>query len=109
MHRSPLTNVLGVEMDKPLKILAMTALFALTASVANAAPANVGQVTSGLSNGLVQVEGPHHPYERSCHRGPGGWYRYNRHGERRVCREWRGEGKRPDACVKFGPVWFCDY
>ena len=57
------------------------------------------------SIGVTQVHGNH----RSCERGPGGWHRHNRYGERRPCREWRGQGRRPDACVKFGPVWYCDY
>jgi hypothetical protein len=73
--------------------------------VAGAAPSNVGQVPEGLSNGVVQVHGNH----RSCERGPGGWHRHNQFGERRPCREWHGRGRRPDACVKFGPVWYCDY
>ena len=28
---------------------------------------------------------------------------------RRLCREWRGEGRRPDSCVRVGPLWYCDY
>jgi hypothetical protein len=92
-------------MFKPLKILAAAGLFAATASMAGAAPANLGQATDGLSNGLIKVHGFH----RSCERGPGGWHRHNRFGERRPCREWRGRGRRPDSCVRFGPVWYCDY
>jgi hypothetical protein len=92
-------------MYKPLKMLATAALFAATASVANAAPAQVGQVADGMTNGLVQVHGTH----RSCSRDRRGWHRHNRFGERRPCRAWRGEGRRPDACVKFGPIWYCDY
>ena len=92
-------------MIKPLKILmAAGALFA-SASFANAAPVNMGQVTDGLSNGLVPVHGFH----RSCRRDRFGWHRHNRFGERRRCRRWGGRGRRPDACVKFGPVWYCDY
>jgi hypothetical protein len=88
-----------------LKTVAVAALLAATASMATAAPANVGHLPDGLSSDLVRVHGDH----RSCQRGPGGWHRHNRNGERRPCREWRGEGRRPDACVKFGPIWYCDY
>ena len=88
-----------------LKILAAAGLLAATASMVSAAPANVGQVPDGLSNGVVQVHGSH----RSCQRGPAGWHRHNRYGERRLCREWHGGGRRPDYCIKVGPLWLCDY
>lgn len=92
-------------MIRALKTLAATALLAATASIASAAPGAVGPVADGLSNGVVLVHGNH----RSCERGPGGWHRHNRYGERRPCREWRGSGRRPDSCVRFGPIWYCDY
>lgn len=95
-------------MYRSLKMLATAALFAATASVANAAPAQVGQVgqlADGVTSGLTKVHGFH----RSCQRGRRGWHRHNRFGERRPCRAWRGKGRRPDACVKFGPIWYCDY
>lgn len=88
-----------------IKVLAAAAFFAAAASTASAAPVNVGQVPDGLSSGLILVHGRH----RSCERGPGGWHRHNRYGERRPCREWRGEGRRPDYCVRVGPLWYCDY
>jgi Spy/CpxP family protein refolding chaperone len=88
-----------------LKTMAAAAVLAATASMASAAPANMSQVPAGVSGDVVQVHGNH----RSCQRGPGGWHRHNRNGERRQCREWRGQGRRPDACVKFGPIWYCDY
>ena len=88
-----------------LKTLAAAALFAATASLANAAPLNAPQYLDGLSSDVVQVHGDH----RDCRRGRYGWHRHNRYGERRECREWRGEGRRPDACVRVGPVWICDY
>ena len=88
-----------------LKTTAAAALLAATASIASAAPTSVGQMREGLSNGVIQVHGDH----RSCQRGRGGWHRHNRFGERRPCREWRGEGRRPEACVRVGPIWFCDY
>lgn len=91
-------------MIKALKTLAAAGLLAATASVVSAAPASL-EKPAGVSNDLVQVHGNH----RSCQRGPGGWHRHNKWGERRPCREWRGQGRRPDACVKFGPVWYCDY
>jgi len=81
-----------------------TVFLAGTALMASAGPAVV-KLPDGLNNGIVQVHGSH----RSCQRGPGGWHRHNRFGERRLCREWRGEGRRPDSCVRVGPVWFCDY
>jgi len=102
-------------MFKPLKILAAAAILAATAGMASAAPANIGQVAGGVSNDIVNVESRDHRdyrghWDRSCRRGPHGWYRINRHGERRPCREWRGDGgRRPDACVKAGPIYFCDY
>ena len=92
-------------MIRTLKTLAGAGLLAATASMASAAPANVGQVPDSLSNGLVQVHGAH----RSCERGARGWHRHNRFGERRPCREWRGGCCWPDYCVRVGPVWYCDY
>ena len=95
-------------MYKSLKFLAAGALLAATASVASAAPASMTKIEGGLSSQLLQVE-YRGKWDRACRRGPGGWYRINRFGERRPCREWRGHGKRPDACVKVGPLFFCDY
>ena len=99
-------------MYKSLKILGAAALFAAAASTANAAPVSAGQIsdglTSGVSNGIVDVQGYRGRWDRNCRRGPGGWYRTNRRGERRSCRRWDGRGRRPDACVKFGPIWYCD-
>lgn len=89
----------------PLKTMAAATLLAATASMASAAPANMSPVQDGVGNNVVRVHGNH----RSCERGPRGWHRHNRFGERRPCREWRGEGRRPDSCVRFGPVWYCDY
>lgn len=88
-----------------LEAMAAAAFLAAAASMASAGPANMNQMPDGLNNDVVRVHGDH----RSCERGPGGWHRHNRFGERRPCREWRGEGRRPDACVRFGPVWYCDY
>jgi hypothetical protein len=76
-----------------------------TGSAAIAAPTGMVAVQSGVSSDLVLVHGNH----RSCQRGSGGWHRHNRFGERRPCRRWDGRGRRPDACVKFGPIWYCDY
>jgi hypothetical protein len=88
-----------------MKTIATTALLAAMASTANTAPVNFSHVADRLNRDLVQVHG----YHRSCERGPGGWHRHNRYGERRHCREWRGEGRRPDYCVRVGPLWYCDY
>jgi hypothetical protein len=89
---------------KTFRIL-VAGLFAAAASTVSAAPATVAKLPDGLGSGLVQVHGNH----RSCQLGPGGWHRHNRFGEYRPCREWRGEGRRPDLCVRVGPVWYCDY
>ena len=88
-----------------LKSLTAAAVLATTASLAVAAPGSGSQVPDGLSTNLIQVHGNH----RSCERGGRGWHRHNRFGERRPCREWRGQGRRPDACVRVGPIWYCDY
>ena len=88
-----------------LKTLAAAAFLAATASMAGAGPATMSQVPDGVGSNVVRVHGNH----RSCERGGGGWHRHNRNGERRQCREWRGQGRRPDSCVRFGPVWYCDY
>jgi hypothetical protein len=92
-------------MKTPLKLLAAAGLLAASATFANAAPANVGSVADGVSTALTPVDGFH----RGCRRGRGGWHRHNRFGERRSCRVWRGYGRRPDSCVRFGPVWYCEY
>ena len=110
-------------MFKPLKILVAAGLLAASAGMASAAPATIGQASDGLINGasssIVDIQYRDREYggrrdyrgrwDRGCRRGPGGWYRINRFGERRSCREWRGGGRRPDACVKAGPIYFCDY
>jgi hypothetical protein len=88
-----------------LKTAVAAAVLAATASLAGAAPSHVGQLADGASSGVVKVHGDH----RHCARDRYGWHRHNRFGERRRCREWRGEGRRPDHCVRFGPLWFCDY
>jgi hypothetical protein len=91
-----------------VKTLAVAALLASTVSMASAVPANIGQLPQlpeGLSSDVVPVHGFH----RSCELGRRGWHRHNRYGERRPCREWRGEGRRPEYCVRVGPIWYCDY
>lgn len=90
---------------KMLKAFTAAALLAASASLANAAPANMSPIPDGVMNGVIKVHGSH----RVCARGRRGWHRHNRFGERRPCREWRGRGQRPDSCVKVGPLWFCDY
>jgi hypothetical protein len=90
----------------PIKYLMVAGMFAACSVSTEAASLNIGGVGVGVTNGIVKVHGDH----RYCARGRNGiWHRHNRYGERRPCREWRGEGRRPDSCVKFGPVWFCDY
>jgi hypothetical protein len=95
----------GGSMIGTLKTLAAAGLFAAAASVAGASPAGMAQVADGVGSGIVQVHGDH----RSCKKDWLGWHRHNRHGERRHCREWDGRGRRPDYCVKVGPIWICDY
>jgi hypothetical protein len=94
-------------MTRTVKILAAASLLAAAASMASAARAAIGQLPDGVyvSSVLVRVHGEH----RSCERGARGWHRHNRFGERRPCREWYGRGRRPDSCVRVGPVWYCDY
>ena len=87
------------------KTLAAATLLVSTASMAGAAPTNIGQLSEGLNGSVVQVHGDH----RSCERDRRGWHRHNRYGERRPCRVWRGEGRRPDYCVRVGPLWYCDF
>lgn len=94
-------------MIRSLKLLAAAGLLAASATIAGAAPANVGQSGLGLADGLTQVNGCH----RSCARGRNGvWHRHRGPNcERRNCRQWNRRGPRPDSCVRVGPVWFCDY
>jgi hypothetical protein len=88
------------------KALASAALIVASTGFAAAAPANVGQLPGGVRTDLVI---PVHGFHRSCQRGPGGWHRHNRYGERRLCRRWDGRGRRPNACVQVGPIYYCDY
>lgn len=92
-------------MIKSMKYIAAAGLFAVFASGAQAVPAGMDTSGTNLTDGIIQVHGDH----RRCERDRHGWHRMNRNGERRPCREWRGEGRRPDSCVKFGPIWYCDY
>jgi hypothetical protein len=82
-----------------------SAVLAATISMANAASVPVGQIPNGVGNALTLIHGDH----RSCRRDRYGWHRHNRWGERRRCRRWDGRGRRPDACVRFGPFWYCDF
>lgn len=85
---------------------AAACVLALSFGAAGAAPfqSTQGGVAAGESN-VIQVHGFH----RECRRGPGGWHRHNKWGQRRACRPWRGGGPRPDVCVKVGPIFYCDY
>lgn len=89
--------------------LAAAGLLLASVSFAQAAPVGVGEIGNGVSNQMTQVHGGRH---RRCEKGRNGWHRHvRRHGEwvRRPCRPWKKKGKRPDNCVKFGPVWYCEY
>jgi hypothetical protein len=88
-----------------LKVLAAGAILAGAPHVASASPADAGLQLRGLGGQATRVHGDH----RSCQRRSGEWHRHNRYGERRSCRPWHGKGRRPEACVKFGPIWYCDY
>jgi len=93
-------------MTNVLKTLAAAAILATATTIAAvAAPPHAGQPADGVRSSVIQVHGNH----RSCERSRSGWHRHNRFGERRTCRRWDGRGQRPDACVRVGPVWFCDY
>ena len=88
-----------------LRISAVAVALTAAASMSVAAPASPGYAPDILGNGVVKVHGDH----ANCQRDRRGWHRHNRFGERRLCREWRGEGRRPDSCVRVGPLWYCDY
>lgn len=90
---------------KMLKTFAVAGILAASASMAGAAPAPMTPIPDGAMNGVIKVHSTH----RVCARDRRGWHRHNRFGERRPCRQWRGTGRRPDSCVKVGPLWFCDY
>lgn len=90
---------------KMLKSFAAAAFLSASASMANAAPPAMTPMPDGARNGVIKVHNEH----RVCARDRRGWHRHNRFGERRSCREWRGRGKRPDTCIKVGPIWYCDY
>lgn len=92
-------------MTRTIAAFAAAVVVSATASIASAASIPATQSPAQLGNDVIRVHGNH----RSCERGPGGWHRHNRFGERRPCRQWDGRGRRPDACVKFGPIWYCDY
>ena len=94
------------EMSKTLKILAAAGLFAVSVGMVSAAPANVGQVT-GLENGVTDGITRVHRCHADCRRYRRGYHRHNRNCERRSCQQWRGSGRRPDGCVRFGQVWIC--
>jgi len=105
VRRMIVETTLEQNMASTLKTLVAAAILGSAGSMASAAPVNMTPISEGLSNNFVQVHGDH----RSCQRDRRGWHRHNRFGERRVCREWRGRGKRPDTCVRVGPIWYCDY
>lgn len=90
---------------KIFRTIAAAGILAATASMASAAPTPMTPIPDGAMNGVIKVHGNH----RVCAQDRRGWHRHNRFGERRPCREWRGTGRRPDSCVKVGPLWFCDY
>lgn len=92
-------------MIRSIKYLAAAGVIAIFAGGVQAAPANLGDSGISVTDGLIKIHGDH----RRCERDRHGWHRMNRNGERRPCREWRGQGRRPDSCVKFGPIFYCDY
>lgn len=93
-------------MIRSVKYMVAAGIIAAFAGGAQAAPPPIGDIGMSITDGLVKIHGEH----RRCERGRNGiWHRHNRDGDRRPCREWRGDGRRPDSCVRFGPVWFCDY
>lgn len=87
------------------KALVGAALVVASAGFAAAAPANMSQMPGGVRSDVIPVHGFH----GSCERDRYGWHRHNRFGERRSCRRWDGRGRRPNACVQVGPIYYCDY
>jgi hypothetical protein len=96
----------GDSMMRGLKLLAAAGFLAMSASMASAAPSGMGDAGATVADGLTKVHG----CNRRCVRGRNGWHRHvGPNCVRRECRPWRGQGRRPDSCVKFGPVWYCEY
>jgi hypothetical protein len=78
---------------------------------ANAAPVSPGSTGAHVTEGMTLVHGRH----RSCTRGYDGWHRHERIRRRgpdryvrRRCHTWHGRGRRPNHCVRVGPVLICD-
>lgn len=88
-----------------IRALIAASTLALGVGASSAAPVNVGAGVAPPQSPIVKVHGNH----QDCRRGPRGWHRHTWEGKRRPCRVWRGEGKRPDLCIKLGPIWYCDY
>lgn len=93
------------------KILVFACLVAL-ASIFTASAASFSPATSAVSpmhdltKGVIKVHGCH----RQCARGPRGWHRHvGPNCVRRICRPWKGQGRRPDYCVKIGKIMYCEY
>ena len=71
-------------MRKLVKIVIAAGLFSVSASMAIAAPASVGQligIANGVTDGLTQMHFRH----RSCELGPLGWHRHTWNGYRVRC------------------------
>ena len=66
---------------------------------------NLKEAAPVAGSNILQVHG----YHERCARDRRGWHRHDFWGERRRCRRWNGSGRRPDFCVKIGPIWICDH
>lgn len=87
-------------------LVAAAVLIAASSSLAGAAPSGVKAIGGNVTDNITRVHGCH----ASCERGPNGWHRHVGNScKRRQCRPWRGKGRRPDHCVRVGPVWYCEY
>jgi hypothetical protein len=98
-------------MTSLLKAALLAALLIPFAGGANAAPVSPGSTDTRVAESVTLVHGTH----RSCRRGEAGWHRHERirrrgpdRWVRRRCHPWHGRGRRPDHCVRVGPVLICE-
>lgn len=91
---------------KTLTGAAAACVLALSFTAAGAAPLGAPGAGAATPDSLITKV---HGFHQSCQKGPGGWHRHNKWGQRRPCKPWYGKGKRPNACIKVGPIFYCDY
>jgi hypothetical protein len=95
-----------------LRAALLAVLFIPFGATLNAAPVSPGSTDAKVTESVTLVHGRH----RSCRRGYRGWHRHVRirrpgpdRWVLRRCHRWHGRGRRPDNCVRVGPVRICDY